>query len=77
MRLIACKKCGVVFETDKRSAYLCPACALKSRQDSVYRERICIDCGAHFMGYPKSKRCPECQAEANRQRTAWNPEMKL
>ena len=70
MRLIACKHCGLVFETDKRGAYLCPACALKSRRESVLRERTCIDCGAKFVGYPKSKRCPECRDKINAKRDA-------
>lgn len=70
MRRKACKKCGAVFETDGWGAYLCPACAAASRQASVYRERTCIDCGAAFGGYPKSKRCPACQAAANRKSKA-------
>lgn len=68
MRQKACKHCGAVFETDRQGAYLCPACALEARRKSVFRDRICIDCGATFTGYPKSKRCPNCQADANRKR---------
>lgn len=68
MRLKSCKRCGAVFETDKRGAYLCPACALAARRASVLRDRVCIDCGAVFHGYPKSKRCPECQRRVNRER---------
>lgn len=70
MRQKACKNCGAVFETDKRGAYLCPDCAAESRRKSVYRTRVCIDCGAEFMGFPKSKRCPECQDLVNRNRDA-------
>lgn len=70
MRLKSCKKCGAIFETARRYAYLCPACADASRKASVYRTRTCIDCGASFMGFPKSKRCPTCQASANRKRDA-------
>lgn len=70
VRRKACKKCGGVFETDKRGAYLCPACASASRRASVYRERTCMDCGATFWGYPKSKRCPTCQAAITRERDA-------
>jgi DNA-directed RNA polymerase subunit RPC12/RpoP len=70
MRLKACKHCGQTFETDKPGAYLCPDCAAESRRRSVYRERVCIDCGASFMGYPKSKRCPDCQGKINRARNA-------
>lgn len=68
MRLKSCKHCGNTFETDKRGAYLCPACALAAKQSSVYRERNCIDCKTTFMGYPKSKRCPDCQAQIDRER---------
>lgn len=70
MRRKACKKCGAVFETDKAGAYLCPACAAASRRASVYRERTCIECSKTFWGYPKSKRCPTCQADVNRRRDA-------
>ena len=67
MRTKQCKKCGSAFDTDRQGAYLCPACAAASRRASVYRERVCIDCGTTFMGYPKSRRCPPCQAVANRE----------
>lgn len=70
MRRKACKHCGKEFETDKQGAYLCPDCALKSRRDSVLRSRICTVCGASFIGFPKSKRCPNCQAEETRKRRA-------
>lgn len=70
MRLKSCKRCGAAFETEKRGAYLCPACALASRRSSVLRERICADCGVSFTGYPKSKRCPDCQRAADRARSA-------
>lgn len=30
-------------------------------------EKVCADCGVSFLGYPRSYRCPSCQAEANRQ----------
>lgn len=68
MRTKKCKRCGGLFDTDKTGAYLCPACSLQAKLDSVCRERTCIDCGATFMGYPKSKRCPDCQAAVNRER---------
>jgi hypothetical protein len=68
MRTKACKRCGKAFETDQRGKYLCPACALQAKRASVYRERICADCGVAFMGYPKSKRCPSCQTAVNRAR---------
>jgi hypothetical protein len=70
MRKKACKKCGQTFDTDKPGSYLCPACAADSKRRSVFRDRICIDCGATFVGYPKSKRCPACQSAVNRERDA-------
>jgi hypothetical protein len=70
MRKKACKKCGQTFDTDKPGTYLCPACAADSKRRSVFRDRICIDCGATFVGYPKSKRCPDCQSAVNREMDA-------
>jgi uncharacterized Zn ribbon protein len=68
MRRKSCKHCGGVFETDKKGTYLCPECAVKAKRNSVYRERVCVDCGKSFLGYPKSKRCPECQKNVNKAR---------
>lgn len=28
------------------------------------RDKVCVDCGAHYLGYPRSMRCPVCRAEA-------------
>lgn len=61
MRTKKCKRCGTVYDTDKHGGYLCPECAEEARRSGVYRERVCSDCGAVFWGYPKSKRCPDCQ----------------
>ena len=72
MRLKSCKRCGQPFETDKRDAYMCPSCSVATKRASVYRQRICMDCSASYMGYPKSKRCPECQQEVNRARDRRN-----
>lgn len=66
MRLKSCKRCGKAFETDRQGVYLCSDCAAAAKRASVYRERICTDCGTAFWGYPKSKRCPDCQAEIDR-----------
>lgn len=68
VRKKSCKHCGKSFETDKPGAYLCPDCASSSRRASVFRERVCIDCGTVFMGYPKSKRCPLCRSNNNKRR---------
>ena len=70
MRKLSCKRCGAAFETDKRSAYLCPDCRLAAKRESVLRERVCIDCGAVFVGDPKSKRCPDCRLSARRKNDA-------
>ena len=68
-RLKICQKCGKTFRTStgNSSAYLCPDCALQSKRDSVYRERICKTCGTSFMGYPHSFYCPICKAERKKQ----------
>lgn len=60
MRTKKCKKCGRLFDVEKSEAYLCPECATLARKSSVYQVRVCIDCGATFEGYPRSKRCPGC-----------------
>ena len=65
MRTIQCKRCGVEIQVDGETAY-CDACRLAIKRESVFRERICPTCGVHFMGYPKSKYCPDCQRERNR-----------
>lgn len=28
------------------------------------RDKVCVDCGGHYLGYPRSMRCPVCRAEA-------------
>lgn len=65
MRTKKCKKCGKLFEIEKSEAYLCPDCATMARKTGAYRERVCMDCGATFCGFPKSKRCPDCQRAVN------------
>lgn len=68
-RLKICQKCGKTFQTitGQPGVYLCPDCALQSKRDSVYRERICKTCGTSFMGYPRSFYCPSCSAERKKQ----------
>ncbi len=81
LRQIKCRNCGTIFLTDKQESSLCPECVKEIRKKAVYREHNCIDCGRQFMGYPKSKRCPECQAKINRERNKKykknGPERKL
>lgn len=36
------------------------------KKAKLYREKACIDCGAVVKMHIKSKRCQECQAEANK-----------
>lgn len=62
MRVKICNNCGKQFivETGHRDVYLCPECHKKLKLKSVYRERVCQECGEHFMGYPRSMYCPEC-----------------
>ena len=68
MRQHICKNCGKIFLTDKEESYLCPKCAKESRQDNPIRDRVCVRCGTHFLGYPRSKYCPDCQLEVRRER---------
>lgn len=68
MRTKKCKKCGKLFEIERTEAYLCPECATIARKTGVYRERVCTDCGATFWGFPKSRRCPDCQRDVNIER---------
>lgn len=68
MRTRICKKCGKPFECPTGQAlYLCPECHKTAKLSSVYRQRICPECGKTFFGYPKSKYCPDCQSERDRE----------
>lgn len=62
-----CKRCGVPLpkELGKYRVY-CDACTLLNRRENLQRERICTDCGKPFIGFPKSKRCPECRDAARK-----------
>lgn len=68
MRTYKCPRCGKLFEKTKSDAYLCAECAEAARKTGVYRQHICEDCGSPFWGYPRSKRCPDCQCKVERQR---------
>ena len=67
MRKKCCKNCGATYYSKKQGAYLCPACSKKAKKESVLKERTCIDCGITFIGYPKSKRCHDCQTLKNKE----------
>lgn len=62
-----CKKCGEVYWTKSNDSYLCPRCAEENRKNGVYQNRICATCGISFLGYPRSKYCPECAKAAQRE----------
>lgn len=59
-----CKKCGEVYWTKSNDSYLCPKCAEENRKSGVYQNRICATCGVTFLGYPRSKYCPDCAKAA-------------
>lgn len=63
-----CKQCGALYQVPGGSdSYLCPLCADASRKCGVVRERTCQSCGCSFIGYPRSKYCPDCQKQAKAQ----------
>lgn len=64
-----CKKCGEVYWTKSNDSYLCPKCAEESRKTGAYRNRTCATCGITFLGYPRSKYCPECRVQAQTKAT--------
>ena len=64
-----CKRCGTPIPYDRHRVF-CDACNRLNRREALLRERTCIDCGKTFYGFPKSKRCPECQSEANKRNDA-------
>ena len=59
-----CRICGTRFLARTREEALCPDCRLAAKRASYYRPRQCGDCGKTFVGVPRQKRCPECQAKA-------------
>lgn len=36
--------------------------------NKTIKEKVCEDCGAKYMGYPRSKRCPTCNVAAKKKR---------
>ena len=66
MRLRNCKRCGTPYETDRPGTYLCPACSVEAKRESVIRDRICRQCGAVFPGGPRAWYCPSCRADRQR-----------
>lgn len=69
VRPLVCRRCGKPFAPETVSQTMCPACRLEARRASYRRERICQDCGQPFIGVPRQRRCPRCQAAAEAE---WN-----
>ncbi len=59
-----CKKCGCTYWIKSGDSYLCPKCADKGKREGVLQNRVCETCGITFLGYPRSKYCPECRKTA-------------
>lgn len=80
-----CEVCGREL-TGRHRYYCSPQCrqvALAQREKAARAQlgklpgnhqqpkpKVCADCGATFYGYPRSYRCPACQAEADRKHDA-------
>ena len=80
-----CELCGREL-TGRHRFYCSPQCrqvALGQREKAARAQlgklpgnhqqpkpKVCADCGSTFYGYPRSYRCPECQAEADRKHNA-------
>ena len=76
-----CAVCGAPLPAGRRR-YCSDGCAregerIRARSATAGRERpalvrehVCADCGRGYLGHIKSKRCPACQQEANRQHDA-------
>ena len=41
------------------------------------KEKVCLGCGGHYLGYPRSMRCPSCRAEAKKKALREYRERKL
>lgn len=61
-----CKKCGTDYWVKAGDSYLCPSCAEEARKNGVFVNRTCASCGITFLGYPRSKYCPDCRKEAQK-----------
>ena len=58
--MIICPDCGTEFMQKSEDNIVCPDCAAKNKRESVYRIRVCRQCGEKFMGYPRSFYCESC-----------------
>lgn len=68
MRQCICKNCGKIYLTDKQESWYCPQCAKELKSD-VSRKKVCARCGVEFVGYPRSKYCPNCALIVIQERT--------
>lgn len=66
MRQHICKRCGKIYLTDKEDSWYCPECA-RASSSNVFRKKVCATCGVEFIGYPRSKYCPQCRIVAQRE----------
>lgn len=58
--LIKCKRCGLIFDGSKETAY-CDSCRHTIKSESVVRPRTCRTCGITFNGGPRAWYCPDCR----------------
>lgn len=65
-----CSQCGKLYWTKNKYSYMCEDCAKAVKSSSVLRTRVCARCGAEFEGYPRSKYCPHCKPEVEREKAA-------
>lgn len=65
-----CSQCGKLYWTKSKYSYMCEDCAKAVKSSSVLRTRVCARCGAEFEGYPRSKYCPKCKPEVEREQAA-------
>lgn len=63
----ACTLCGKEFYGGTSDSLYCPECARKKKIDTVFRIRVCKDCGVEFFGGPRAKRCPDCAYKAKQE----------
>lgn len=60
-----CKRCGKLLDTTDVTVKYCDACKAYRESTKMMRRKVCMDCGVEFVGYPISKRCPDCAKKAN------------
>ena len=76
-----CAVCGAPL-TKRKQLYCSAECRAEAKRErlkqsykpsgkpSLYRSKVCPDCGAEFVGHIKTIRCRECQQAANRKADA-------